>query len=401
MESLVEKKIYSSIFSNPVFVYSVIWIVALVLFPLVEFSFLVDSNPTINGLIIASIISFLLVYLFLKNLLGSNGNTTSSGFDINFDSNLRFYLNFLFSLWLLLFLLTCIIQGGFPLLWLFTGSGKTYADFGLPVLGGFNNMIRNFLGAGFFFMYLMTKNKRYLAFVLILTTLIFCELSRGALMVFLTHLLGIYLLIERKKLKIFVRMGLFFVGLSGIFTILAFVRGAGSDYTDFLLEGAVGYSFFTWPLIYFLSPLNNLYGNFENLSPGYYPNNILEFVIPNKISQLLIDKDIASNDSSNLLNEALNTYPYFYPLISDFGILLAFIIILLMQIFISYVYLKALRGHLGSILMYPPLFMCLALSFFHPYPIELVVIFYPLLVLGLYVKNLRFGISAGLRKLEP
>ena len=62
MEGLVEKKIYSSIFSNPVFVYSAIWIVALVLFPLVEFSFLVDSNPTINGLIVASIISFLLVY---------------------------------------------------------------------------------------------------------------------------------------------------------------------------------------------------------------------------------------------------------------------------------------------------------------------------------------------------
>ena len=71
----------------------------------------------------------------------------------------------------------------------------------------------------------------------------------------------------------------------------------------------------------------------KNLSPGYYPNNVLEFVVPNKISQLLIDKDITSNDSSNLLNEALNTYPYFYPLISDFGILLAFIIILLMQIF--------------------------------------------------------------------
>ena len=32
-----------------------------------------------------------------------------------------------------------------------SGSGKTYADFGLPILGGFNNMIRNFLGAGFFF----------------------------------------------------------------------------------------------------------------------------------------------------------------------------------------------------------------------------------------------------------
>ena len=219
-------------------------------------------------------------------------------------------------------------------------------------------------------------------------------------MVFLAHLMGIYLLIERKKLKIFFRIGLLFVGLSGIFTILAFVRGAGSDYTDFLLEGAVGYSFFTWPLLYFLSPLNNLYGNFENLSPGYYPNDVLEFVIPNEIGKLLFDKDISSNDSLNLINEAFNTQPYFYPLISDFGILLAFIIIILMQIFISYVYLKALRGHLGSILMYPPLFMCLALSFFHPYPIELVVIFYPLLVLGLYVKNFRLGISTGLRKLE-
>ena len=81
-------------------------------------------------------------------------------------------------------------------------------------------------------------------------------------MVFLAHLLGIYLLIERQKLKNIGQMVLFF-GLSGIFTILAFVRGAGSDYTDFLLEGAVGYSFFTLPLIYFLSPLNNLYGNFE------------------------------------------------------------------------------------------------------------------------------------------
>ena len=85
------------------------------------------------------------------------------------------------------------------LLWLFTGSGKTYADFRFAVLGGFNNMIRNFLGAGCFFMYLMTKNRRYLTFVLILH-LSFVSSAEGPHGVF-SSFTGIYLLIERKKLK--------------------------------------------------------------------------------------------------------------------------------------------------------------------------------------------------------
>lgn len=206
-------------------------------------------------------------------------------------------------------------------------------------------------------------------------------------------MLAVYLLVEKKKLKVFIRIGVFFIALSAIFSILAFIRGAGSDYTDFLNEGASGYSFFTWPLIYFLSPLNNLYGNFESLTADYLPNNILEFIIPSGIFSILIDQDVSSNDSSNLLNEALNTYPYFYPLISDFGVILSFFIILLMQIFICFVYIRALQGHLVSILIYPSLFMALALSFFHPYPIELVVIFYPLVVLGFYIKEFRFGVG--------
>ena len=136
MEGLVERRIYPSLFSNPVFVYGSVWTIAIILFEFVEFSFMVDSNLTVNLLIVSSILSFGLIYKFVYFVL-NNKNQTFSSVNLIFPENkLESYLNFLFLIWITFFLLTCLIEGGFPLLWLFTGSSKTYADFGMPVIGG-------------------------------------------------------------------------------------------------------------------------------------------------------------------------------------------------------------------------------------------------------------------------
>ena len=379
-----------SIFSNPVIIFSSIWLTILVIFRQVDFIFFVNPNTAVDIYICASIAQFILIYFFIKKFFYQPDFKVISFSDDELN-NLNFFLNFLFILWFSLYLINIIYNRGTPLIWLLIGNGKTYLDFGIPTLTGFINMIRAFLLVGFFILYLKGKGIKNLVFLTILVFSAFNELARGNLIFLFAHGLAIYLMLYRINFKKF----LFF--LTGIiafpysFYFLATVRGTGGfDFSNFLSQNSEGYGILTWPLIYFLQPINNLYYGIDYVDVLYFPYNTIQLFVPSAVFTFL---GFSSDYSFELATEAFNALPIFANLIADWGFFISLFFMGLIQIFISFVYVQALNGKKDYLLIYPPLFSALLLSFFHGYLLSLVVVAYPLILILYRIKEFKIDFS--------
>tara|TARA_B100001093_G_scaffold518960_1_gene605776 strand:- start:1529 stop:2728 length:1200 start_codon:yes stop_codon:yes gene_type:complete len=375
-----------SIFANPVFIFSLIWLLILFTFRLVDFNFFVSPNLAIDVYILFCIAQFIFIYFFIKKIFFKprKKNISFSNYELH---DLKLFLNFIFLSWLSLYLINIIYNQGTPLIWLLIGNGKTYLDFGIPTLTGFLNMLRAFLVVGFFILFLKGKGKKNLVYLLILFFSAFNELARGNVIFLLSHALAVYLMLFKLTFKKLLLASIGIITFPYTFYLLATLRGTGGfDFSSFLSQGSEGYGIFTWPLIYFLQPINNLYYGIDFLEILYFPFNTVQLFVPSAALSFL---GFGSEYSFELATEAFNALPIFATLIADWGLYISLFFMGLIQIFVSFVYIQALNGKKDYLLLYPPFFSALLLSFFHGYLLSLVVISYPL-ILGIYrIKEFR------------
>ena len=366
-----------SIFSNPVFIFSLIWLTILFAFRLVDFNFFVAPNPAIDAYILICIAQFIFIYFFIKKIFikPRKKNISFSNYELN---DLKLFLNFIFLVWLSLYLINIIYNQGTPLIWLLIGNGKTYLDFGIPTLTGFINMLRAFLVVGFFILFLKGKGKKNLVYLLILFFSAFNELARGNLIFLLSHAIAAYLMLFKLTFKKLLLISIGIIVFPFTFYLLATLRGTGGfDFSDFLVQGSEGYGILTWPLIYY---------GIDSLEILYFPFNTVQMFVPSAALSFI---GFGSGYSFELATEAFNALPIFATLIADWGLYISLFYMGLIQIFISFVYIQALNGKKDYFLLYPPFFSALFLSFFHSYLLSLVVISYPL-ILGIYrIKEFR------------
>ena len=129
-----------------------------------------------------------------------------------------------------------------------------------------------------------------------------------------------------------------------------------------------------------------MYYGIDFLDVLYFPFNTVQLFVP---SAALSFFGFGSEYSFDLATEAFNALPIFATLIADWGLYISLFFMGLIQIVVSFIYIQALNGKKDYLLLYPPFFSALMLSFFHGYLLSLVVISYPLILVIYRIKELR------------
>jgi hypothetical protein len=298
----------------------------------------------------------------------------------------------IFKTWLFLYLVNIIASGGVPLAWLVTNNGKSYGDFGVPSLNGFCNMLRACCISAYYLLNLSDKcfqNRRrnWYKIGIFIISAFGLELSRGSGIVMLLHPVGIHFLFKRFSIYDIIKGVLVFIGCLfafGYFQILRYRDGdeifnaylKNSNFSE--VEGVSEY--FVPSIVYICIPIVNTELNIQ-LAPyfKFEPFYSLTSILPTFVRQLFV----RNNDYGELINDGNNASSYYIPFIRDFGAIGCGIVVSALLVLSFYIHARARSGSAYYILIWPPIFMSLMLSFFSLFFLSLIVLSYPLAVLWL------------------
>ena len=298
-----------------------------------------------------------------------------SGLDLRLTNE---FLKRAMLIWAALYVTMVIYSGGLPVFWAYLGINKGYGDFGIPTLGGFNNMLRCFLGCLFILLFIQTHRWIYLGGWFLFLILYLAEVTRGGLFVFVLHSIAIFLLATKLTMRRLLLILVLGITAASGFMVLGALRGIDfhpGDYVNsqFALSGVSPAFFGLW--LYITTSLGNLnYAASIGLTPTFVPANTIVTVFPTVIRSLLLPH---ATYPIPLVSPSFNTTTVYAPIMADYGALPATLFVTTFQFISSYVYLRARRGSAFHLLLYPPLFAALALSVIYIYILSLVVLAYP------------------------
>ncbi|WP_278020423.1 O-antigen polymerase [Flavobacterium ginsengisoli] len=302
-------------FTNPIWVYSWIWIFVMLVYNL-------RWSNYYNNLSV-KLISFFCITFFLSFIGGYILEITKKN---KFKEIPVSYYNLTMLLFLWVgYILEFLYSGGVPLLLVLKGSFGNYKDFtGIPTFHVILASYTIFLGVYFFHQFVSTKtNKKLLMFLILAVFPNLLVLNRGAIMITLIACLIIYLMKQNivkitKMIKIVlgVLVVLFLFGQLG--NVRNELSADNKEYilslggaTDEFISGNVPFEYY-WGYLYIASPLGNLDNLVNNYDPKFdihnVPNLMFEFTpdfISNRLRLIFNDGEI--EDISNyLVVESLN-----------------------------------------------------------------------------------------------
>ncbi|MFQ6757716.1 MAG: oligosaccharide repeat unit polymerase [Deltaproteobacteria bacterium] len=351
-----------------------------------------DESVFVTSLITVNIASFFVAYKFVNYgmdkfpSLAQQRDVHLSQSQIDKLSLANF---FLFLLWCFLFSFVVYKSGGVPILWRMAHINKSYTDFGVPTLSGFANMIRAFIFCLSIVLWLKVKEKRALVIAVILLTTSLLEFARANTIYLVLHGVAIILLLRPLRIKHIAAIAVVIPILVILFGIVEQIRtpnGSGGEaiqkYTSVLNKLPYG---FTTTYLYLTTPVSNLY---YAVNKGIVPNNFPYYTLQTVLPTILRDQiHVPNRYPIALRRESHNATTFYSPFIADYGIMVAGFLVFVIQFFVSWVHLQAMRGDIFYSLIYSPLFASIALSFFYNYFITLGVLLFPVITFGvrLYV----------------
>ncbi|MBF0420357.1 MAG: oligosaccharide repeat unit polymerase [Magnetococcales bacterium] len=376
--------------ASPQNIFLIVWLFPVLAPYIVDSDVILHTSFTTKFILLFNILFFYYLALMFRQLWPSGGESyvVKSLQNLNFDKFEKRTKLALYA-WLFIYIVNIIGSGGIPVVWIIMGDTRTYTDFGLPTLGGLGNLLRAFSLVSCYVLYVHSKlnklkKRQYLWFGFgLLFSAFILETGRGNGIVLLLHPIGMHLLTVRLGIasifKWLLVAVLVFFG-TGVIQMYRYVDGAVwmEKYAESSGMGQyTGAALFFVPAItYFAVPIVNTDLNIVK-APwiDFSPNFTLQGLIPSVIRNQLFE----SGNYGELVNEAHNVSSFYIPLVRDFGIFGAVFFVSVFQFISYYVYANAMKGNLHYIFIWPPLFMCDALSFFSLYYTSLVVILYPTL----------------------
>lgn len=234
--------------------------------------------------------------------------------------------NTLLFVWILGTIMEIIISEGVPLLWIVTGSGKTYEHFGVPSIHGFMNAIYLFLTLSAFILAMQNKSSRAKMEFILLILWSLIAVSRALLAIILLQT-AIYLLISSRisrKRKISVVLA----GLAAFLVVFGVLGDARAD--QFSILKSTGYrdidprlSGVIWAYTYIASPISNLSLNIsiDSTQLKVIPTTFLLPLLPSAIQSSLGFETGFNSYSGYLAHDAFNVGTAFIQIFIDWGIL--------------------------------------------------------------------------------
>lgn len=376
--------------SRPDYAYALVWLTPIFILKFFQLDFFVDLSEDTYQLVVFTVLSFFPIYLFLKLILNSFKRSRIKIQTSCLDIRLKYFIDKALVFWFLAYVVVILYSKGTPLIWMLMGTGKSYADFGIPSFSGFIYMFRAFLLVGCLHVYLKTKSKRYLKISILFIFLAFInELSRGNGVILILHPIGFFLILKKIEFKKLVKMILFtgvFILIFGVLEQLRYLNNVDYNIVEkykqtLNVEEANLLSVYSLPvLLYATTPIQNL--NYQisfRSEPSYYPYHSTQGLFPSFIRESIFEGK--TKDYGLLLSDSYNTTSYFSPLIRDFGIPLTILFVLILQVVLSIIHILAKSGREFFLLLYPPFFMAIVMSPFSLFFTSLVVVTYPLTII--------------------
>lgn len=375
-------KIKSSQLANPSIIYLMAWVPLIFLSKLNMLIFSVQADPMIEGFLFLLVINFLFLNFIVHLIFVEKFTKPADVFSGEVEA-LRKFVILLFKFWILGFLINVIFSGGLPIFWVLAGDVRRYADFGVPTFSGFLNMIRMFMIIASMICFCQKKFvPSYIVYFLVFS---FCaELNRASILFALLGASAAFLIFNKVTIKNFIKLilasALFIVSFSFIAEFREQGRGGYSDPGQYFVNGSSETGASSYVALYFLTPLNNLYYQYElGMDPSYTPYFTLRSIVPTVIRErLFADQKVRSVE---LASDAFNTSPYLANIISDFGVGGAYFVISLIHFLCMFVFFRAKRGSLEHMLVHCILWGATLIGVFTNLYFSLIVLLFPALVI--------------------
>lgn len=366
--------------SNPLIMFTSVWCFVLFLTKLKWTTQILEMNNETLFLVFSNLLSMAVIY-FCVSVVSPKCFSPSKN-SLNEAACLDAFSKKTFLVWLVGVGINVVYSGGFPMLWLYAGSDKSYPDFGIPSVYGFVNAVYFFTLSARFIVFCIRKKKTDLLKVLSLLCWQILAISRASMVLALVQMLGIYFVFNQTVVKKLFKLGLMLLLVIYFFGVIGdFRNGDSSERTVTFIDSLVDDnakplfdklpSGFVWFYIYLTSSLNNVIGVVVDLQPNYIPHRSVASLLPTVLRDQIYDP---LEPAVDLVTEALNASTFYSGYLSDFGILGAIIGMMLWQFIAVHFYFKARSKQLWVVAAYSALFSPLVLSIFWDYFTSLVII---------------------------
>lgn len=295
---------------NPIFLFSMPWLVASMLYlifpiPLISTSY---DFLLVALIFIGFMVGYAFTSFFKKKRIDCSSKTPTS------------VIYFFFMLWLLATSAEIYYAGGLPLIWLYQNSDKTYFDFGIPSLHGLLNSLSLTLIC--FLVVDMFQWSRWrlqnLVLIFVIITMYILLISRQLIVSAFIEVFVIVIYLCSQK-KIFRYKHVIYVVLLSLVVVIGFGIIGDARSSDFYQTVGLNDvnplipSGFIWFYIYMVTPLNNLFYNVSNHSYLLIENTSAFFysILPTVVKAALFDMDGENRWVQDFLQTGLLPNPNF------------------------------------------------------------------------------------------
>lgn len=341
----------------------------------------VDFEASFLYLILFNITTFFVIYRVIAACYGQVRLPAKNLVSERESACLYRFIKRCFVVWLVIYPIVVVYSGGLPIVWLVLGDSRTYVDFGVPSLSGALNMLRAFMFAGCILLFLRQFRKPGLLLMpAVLLFSSFSEISRGNMVVLLLHGVAIIAIMRPLKLRTMLRGVLWVLFFIVAFGLLGDMRNEGSGVMGMVSEDSIFASVpsgFLWVYLYITTPINNVnYAVAQGIEPLYAPFFSVQSLLPTIIRGAVFEEQ---QYPITLAFESFNATTFYGPLLADFGMIGAAIVIVCLQIIVSYLHVRMKRGSIAHLLIYPAFYMSLLMSVFYIFFFSMTTVLYPLL----------------------
>lgn len=373
--------------SRPDWTFGLLWAACLTGALLAPESLAIELSDSFAYLLLFNITSFFVVYKLIASIYGAKRVVRREIIGDVDAILLRGFVKRTFLVWLGLYLFSIMMSGGLPIIWILIGDSRTYVDFGVPTFSGLLNMVRAFVFSICVLLFFRQdgQGKKLYAWLLIVLLLSSIgEMARGNLLVMLLHGVAIWVFFTPIRLKTALKGFAAIAMMIMAFGLMGDLRNEnGNAVFNMVDEESVFQelpSGFLWTYLYFVTPAINVsHAISQGMEPLYAPFFSIQSLLPTIIRDSAFEPGVYPIE---LKIEAFNATSFYAPLLSDFGIYGAALLVLIIQIIVSYLHIRAARGSIFHLLVFPAFYMSVVLSVFYMYFLSLVTIVYPVMAIA-------------------
>ena len=301
---------------------------------------LTTLNLLLFTYIVLSCVSFILSYFLLNDFYRIKNIKSIYFTKINISNTLKY----VFYLWFLLSLFEIGYFRSIPILSIFGLGEGAYTEWGIPSLHGLLNSMILVISNYCLYLYIQTKEKKYLKYFLLCLIWPLMLITRQLFMSMAVQGILVYFFFNKLKIKNVLRFGVLALFIILLFGIVGDLRSGSSDSFIAIAQPSSNYptflpSGFLWVYIYITSPLNNVNFNIHDYALfNFNPSPLLSSILPSFIRDKITFWGQANN--FKLVDDLLNVSSMFPNYLSAFGYIGSIFFYFLMGLTFNFIYFK-------------------------------------------------------------